>query len=162
MWICMVNTVFQFIRFIQNFPWKWIFESKVGSVKGVQSNPSPSVPGVRILSLFNNDTEACYQKKKKFCTSFLICEKPAHSSLIRLSLSAMYKSNGESEGTCRIHLWLFYYWGPDMCILMLSTLRANSADDKLMLFFLFLLGNTIRHNKMTICMQCQSLFSGKT
>ena len=47
--------------------------------------------------------------------------------------------------------------------LILSTLSANSADDKLMIFFSFSLENRIRYfmQKETICMKRQILFSGK-
>ena len=46
--------------------------------------------------------------------------------------------------------------------LTFTTLWAFSADDKLMIFFLFFPENRIRHFiKETICMKCHILFSGK-
>ena len=47
--------------------------------------------------------------------------------------------------------------------LTITTLWANSADDKLMIFFLFFPENMIQHfmQIVPICMKCQSLFSGE-
>ena len=46
--------------------------------------------------------------------------------------------------------------------LTLTTLWTNLAGDKLMIFFLFFPGNRDISCKLTVCMNCQNLFSGKT